>query len=132
MKSLSGCLAIMWLFQALSPTPAGAQAKEGGLQPMDIFHIQYADDPRISPDGKSIVYVRTFSDVTTDEKYSNLWIINYDGSGDRPLTAGNHLDSSPRWSADGIRVLYASDADGSTQLYVRWMDSGQTTKITNL
>jgi dipeptidyl aminopeptidase/acylaminoacyl peptidase len=40
--------------------------------------------------------------------------------------------SSPRWSPDGTRLAYVSAADGSPQLYVRWMDSGQTALLTNL
>src|SRR3989442_1954341 len=30
------------------------------------------------------------------------------------------------------RIAYVSDADGRTQIYVRWMDTGQTARITNL
>ena len=39
---------------------------------------------------------------------------------------------SPRWSPDGTRLAYVSAAEGSPQLYVRWMDSGQTALLTNL
>ncbi|MEE8169016.1 MAG: S9 family peptidase, partial [Phycisphaerae bacterium] len=33
---------------------------------------------------------------------------------------------------DGTRLVYSSDRDGSSQLYLRWMDTGQTTKLTNV
>jgi len=68
----------------------------------------------------------------TDKRYSNLWIINSDGTDHRPLTTGNRSDSSPRWSPDGTRLAYLSDADGKQQIYIRWMDTGQTARITNL
>jgi len=68
----------------------------------------------------------------TDKRYSNLWIINSDGTDHRPLTTGNRSDSSPRWSPDGMRLAYLSDADGKQQIYIRWMDTGQTARITNL
>ena len=112
--------------------PASAQQKSDRLQPMDIFNIQSVGDPQISPDGKRIVYVRRFADIMTDKYYSNLWIVGFDGSDNRPLTSGSHSDSSPRWSPDGGRIIYVSDQDGKGQIYMRWMDTGQTARITNL
>src|SRR5215471_2738035 len=112
--------------------PASAQQRNDRLQPMDIFNIQSVADPQISPDGKKIVYVRRFADITTDKYYTNLWIVSFDGSDNRPLTTGNHMDGSPRWSPDGNRIIYTSNEDGKSQIYMRWMDTGQTAKISNL
>ncbi|MBA7631812.1 MAG: hypothetical protein GH143_02755 [Calditrichaeota bacterium] len=102
------------------------------FQPIDVFQLEYASDPQISPDGQKIVYVRNFMDIMKDRRRSNLWIINFDGSNHRPLTTGNVNTRSPRWSPDGSCLLYVSSEEGSSQLYVRWMDTGQTAKITNL
>jgi acylaminoacyl-peptidase len=114
------------------PAPVPAQDNSHKLTAMDEFQLQIATDPQISPDGKKIVYVRGFADTMTDKRYANLWIINADGSDHRPLTSGNRTDGSPRWSPDGTRLAYLSDADGKMQIHVRWMDSGQTARITNL
>src|SRR5713101_7352133 len=114
------------------PVLVSAQDSSHKITAMDEFQLQLATDPQISPDGKKIVYVRRFADTMTDKRYANLWIINADGSDHRPLTTGNRSDSSPRWSTDATRIAYLSDADGKQQIYVRWMDSGQTARITNL
>jgi len=37
---------------------AGAQELPDRLEPMDVFRVQVASDPQISPDGKRIVYSR--------------------------------------------------------------------------
>ncbi|MDX1981076.1 MAG: S9 family peptidase [Bryobacteraceae bacterium] len=104
-----------------------------GLQPPDVFELESATDPRISPDGRHVVYVRGFADIGTDQRHSNLWIVNTDGSGHRPLTTGNYTDTSPRWSPDGTRLLYLSNREGGgNQIYMRWMDSGQTAKLTSI
>ena len=124
--------AVAVAFLLLAGVSARAQEKSDRLSAMDIFNLQYAADPQISPDGARIVYVRNFADVQSDKNYSNLWIINFDGSDDRALTTGNFSDTSPRWSPDGTRLAYLSDRDGKTQIYVRWMDTGQTAKLTNL
>ncbi len=120
------------ILSALLASLALAQQKSDRLTPMDVFHLQYAADPQISPDGKRIVYTRQFSDVIADKRESNLWIINLDGTEDRALTTGNYSDSAARWSPDGTRIAYISDRDGKPQIYVRWMDSGQTAELTDL
>ena len=116
----------------VSSSAVWAQDSSHKLTAMDEFQLQLPTDPQISPDGKKIVYVRRFADPMTDKRYSNLWIINADGTDHRPLTTGNRSDASPRWSPDGLRLAYLSDADGKQQIYIRWMDTGETARITNL
>jgi len=83
----------------------------GRLRLIDVFELEWASDPQISPDGEAIVYVRNFMDVMSDRRRSNLWMVRADGSDHRPLTTGLANDSSPRWSPDGKRLLYASSSD---------------------
>ena len=128
---IAGTFLAAVLLLASSPV-LRAQDSANRLTAMDEFQLQTATDPQISPEGKKIVYVRRFADSMTDKRYSNLWTINTDGSDHRPLTTGNRADVSPRWSPDGTRIAYLSDTDGKQQLYVRWMDTGQTARITNL
>jgi dipeptidyl aminopeptidase/acylaminoacyl peptidase len=108
-------------------TPADASR----FQPLDVFELEWASDPRISPDGSQIVYVRNYMDVRTDRRRSDLWTVSTDGSHHRPLTHGGSA-RSPRWSPDGTRILYLSAEDGSPQLWVHWMDTGRDAPITRL
>ena len=114
------------------PSAAAGLPDAQRLQSIDVFQLEYADDVRISPDGNQIVYVRTSFDIMTDRARRNLWIVNADGTDNRPLRSEPKSFSSPRWSPDGTRLAYVSAAEGSPQLYVRWMDSGQTALLTNL
>ncbi|HSR42923.1 MAG TPA: S9 family peptidase, partial [Longimicrobiales bacterium] len=124
---------------ALGPGVASAAPQETTqtathLQPADVFGLEWAGDPRVSPDGSRVVYVRNFFDVMTDRGRSNLWLVDVDGSAHRPLTTGNESDASPRWSPDGDRLVYVSSrGEEGAELWVRWMDaSQQEAKITNL
>lgn len=99
----------------------------------DVFQLQTAASPQISPDGKRIVYQRNYADVMTDRRYSNLWIINFDGSGNHPLTTGRFSDSGAKWSPDGSQIAFVSDRDGGNgQVWRMWVESGQMAKVTNL
>lgn len=98
----------------------------------DYFDLEGVGDVQISPDGSKIIYVRNFMDVMTDRRCSNLWIINFDGTDNRPLTSGLYNDSSPRWSPDGSQIIFVSTRDGKPQIYKRWMNTGETVMLTNL
>jgi dipeptidyl aminopeptidase/acylaminoacyl peptidase len=123
--------AALALLGALVVAPVVA-AQAPPLQPADLFQLQYATDPAISPDGQWIVYVRHWNDVMTDRRYSNLWVVKADGSEHRPLTSGKVNDGSPAWSPDGKRLAYVSTQSGRPQIYVRWMDTGVTYPVTNV
>ena len=94
----------------------------------DVFELEYASDPQISPDGKTVVYVRNSMDIMTDLNNRRLWRINVDGTDHRPLNQTKQSESSPRWSPDGKKLLYTSGG----QIVVRWMDNGQTAALTHL
>ena len=102
------------------------------LHSIDVFQLEYTDDVQISPDGSRIVYVRVSHDIMTDRARRNLWMVNADGTNNRPLRSEAKNFMSPRWSPDGTRLAYVSAAEGSPQLYVRWIDTGQTALLTNL
>ncbi len=111
---------------------SGVFAQSNKLTINDIFNLEVVSDPQISPDGRRVIYTRGFSDIMTDRRCSNLWIVNIDGSDHRPLTTGNYSDTGARWSPDGKQIAYISNRDGAPQVYRRWMDSGETAKLTNV
>jgi dipeptidyl aminopeptidase/acylaminoacyl peptidase len=72
----------------------------------DLFKFVWTADPRISPDGKQVVYVRVTVNEKKDGYDTALWTVAADGSEPaRPFTSGPH-DSSPRWSPDGTRISF--------------------------
>jgi len=116
-------------FLCLSP---GHGQVETNLQLTDLFSLEYVSDPQISPDGTKIIYVRNFKDIMTDKNLSNLWIVNFDGSNNRPLTTGNQNDSYPRWSHKGDKIIFKSNKeDDKTKLYMMWMDTREIAPLTN-
>ncbi|MEO1046143.1 MAG: S9 family peptidase [Pseudomonadota bacterium] len=91
----------------------------------DVFELEWADDPRISPDGQQALYLRRFNDIMTDRTLAHVWLVNLDGSGHQPLLADGGSYRSPRWSPDGTRIAYMKRVDGRTGLYVHYLGSGR-------
>src|ERR1700674_3166189 len=113
------------------PALCVAQKVKPVLKPLDVFDLQWVSDPQISPDSRSIAYVRMGFDIKTDRPRGVVWLIGVDGKHARPLSSAA-TSSAPRWSPDGTRLAYlGAGADGSTQLFVYWSESGATAAISN-
>lgn len=131
-------VALLLFTAALPFAPVGAQEKapagpSRSFTGSDLFGIEQAADPQISPDGNLIAYVRRSADIMTDRIRSTIWLIDTRTGSQAPLAAGPGSHSSPRWSPDGSRLAYVSAVEGqSPQLFVRWQASGETARITGL
>jgi acylaminoacyl-peptidase len=135
-------MALVWMSAAVAgvlagagfTSPAWAQNTER-FELTDVFELEWASDPQISPDGRRIVYVRNSFDVMTDRRISDLWIIGADGSNHRALTSLPGSEASPRWSPDGSRILYVSngdDEDGAKRLWLRWVGTDDRALLATL
>ena len=147
MTSVRGSLAVVSITQVLAvaaafsqqpssarpsaPPPAAAKPGSDLFQPMDMFGLEWASDPQISPDGKRVAYVRNSVDVMKDRRRSQIWLVNTDGTDHRPLSSGTG-EFAPRWSPDGRRLVYAGSDGDSVQLFVRWLDTGATARLAQL
>ncbi|MET3827009.1 dipeptidyl aminopeptidase/acylaminoacyl peptidase [Sphingomonas sp. PvP055] len=110
--------------QNASPAEAPTRAFTGA----DLFGLAIAADPQISPDGRTIVYVRRSADVMTDRMQSSLWLIDVASGRQTPFATQG---SNPRWSPDGTRVAYAAADGDRSQLFVRWLSSGSSARVTS-
>ena len=119
------------LLALMALSPLGFAAKPG-LTSDTVWEMRSVADPQITRDGARVVYVLGWNDKMVDQKYSNLWIVSADGKDNRPLTTGAFTDSSPRLSPDGTRLAYLSNRGGKTQIWVRWLASGQEAQITDV
>lgn len=96
----------------------------------DYFDWEDVSAPALSPDGRQIIYTRTWIDKLNDRRESSVWIMNADGTKNRFLVKG----ADARWSPDGSRIAYVAPGEpGGAQIWVRYMDAeGATTQITRL
>ena len=109
-----------------------AQSEKLPFQPLDVFNLEWASDPQISPDGSQIVYRRNGFDIMKDKSRGNLWIIDADGSSNRKLTSREVNESQARWSPNGDRIAFVSSTDEGSELYMYWTDTGQIAKLSQL
>lgn len=122
----------LFILLLIMPLTTVLSAQEQHFDYLDVFDLQLVGNPQISPDGNTIIYQRQQYDVKTDRGYSNLWTISFTGEHHQALTSGKNSYGNVRWSPDGSKIAYTSTEEGSNQIFIRWMDSGETTSLTNL
>ncbi|GAA0367354.1 S9 family peptidase [Bowmanella denitrificans] len=109
-----------------------SMAQNNKFSAEDIFELEYASDVQISHDGGHIAYVRSGYDIMTDGHRSSVWLFDLDKQSNVPLLADGHQYSQPRWSPDGKKLAYVSDASGSRQLHLYWLDEDKSAVLTQL
>ncbi|WP_043960467.1 alpha/beta hydrolase family protein [Alteromonas mediterranea] len=127
-----GALALSSPVFANSQSDEATSEKNTFFQSEDIFNLEYVSEVQVSPNGKYIAYVRRSNDIMSDSSRANVWLASVDGKSHRPLLSSKKSYYSIRWSPDGSRLAYLSNEEGKPQLYVRWMDTGQTALVTNV
>jgi len=125
-------LTVALLMQA-SPAPAAEAAPAPALfAPMDVFKLEWADHPQLSPDAKHVVYERVRFDVMKDRKRAQLWLADSEGRGQRALLSDSADQRGAKWSPDGKRIAYVATSEGKAQIHVLWLDASASSAITHL
>ncbi len=101
------------------------------IAPTDLYHLAAVEDPRISPDGAWIAFVRRTRREHDNATVRAIWLVRPDGSGLRQFTSGVKPDTSPRWSPDGRWLAFVSTRrDDKPQIYLIPADGGEAQPLT--
>src|SRR5712691_1943704 len=109
----------------------------------DVLDLVQVSAPRISPDGRRVLYtVSELGKWKDNKRVTSIWIADADGSNARRFLA-NEKDRSPAWAPDGRSVAFLSSRDAAsggrdaevgdngTQVYVIPVDGGEASKLTD-
>lgn len=96
----------------------------------DYLNYETVSNARLSPDGKQILFSRTWIDKINDSRPTDLWIMNADGSQARFFLKG----SNGLWSPEGKRVAFTKEGDPKgSQIFIKYLGvEGEPTQITRL
>lgn len=124
-----GLTTSLWA-QAPTPRPMGI---------VDLLNLPRIAEPRVSPDGRSVLYTRAASDWKTGRRVTHIWRGSVGGGAGSSasvsptqLTNGQEGETSPRWSPDGKTIAFlAKRGDNEfNQLYLLSADGGEAQQLT--
>ncbi len=125
MKSLAIALSLVILLAAT----ATAQTWDPEMQ----LKFKAVGSPRVSPDGKRVVYTVNETVMTPDksEFVTQIWMANIDTKKNVQLTFGDKSSTNPKWSPDGNWLAFTSNRkDNRNQLYVLSLSGGEAEPLT--
>jgi dipeptidyl aminopeptidase/acylaminoacyl peptidase len=99
----------------------------------DLLAAVRVSEPQLSPDGRTVVYVRTTTDLARGKRNADIWAVPADGSGaPKLLIGGDKAENSPRWAPDGRHLAFISTRDGDPQIYLADAGGGSITQVTKV
>ena len=120
-----------------SQSSAEEAAESALLSARDTLRINGVSAPRISPDGRWVLFTQTERDMESEDlgRVSQIWRVRVDGEMRRQLTRAAKGASSPRWFPQGDRIAFRSDRDAgeepNDQVYVLYTDGGEAWAATD-
>lgn len=130
MIRFAAALAVFTLTSAAFAEPLRAPARH--FSAADVFNLEYADNPQISPDGRRVAYERVSADIMTDQFRRSIWLVDEFGQNHRPLVQGPGGYSSPVWAPDGRAIAYNASENGVSELRVFYLDTQRSAMLARL
>lgn len=87
---------------------SAASPKRRLIQRDDLLKYIQVSDPRISPSGNFIAFVRKHVNVEKNEYVTNIWMADTNGDEPPRQFSNGGKDSHPRFDADGQRLAFIS------------------------
>jgi hypothetical protein len=83
--------------------------------------------PSWSPDGNDMAFIH----YTLEEGNFEIWVMNADGSCPVDVTNDPAADEWPAWSPDGTKIAFASNRDGSNDIFLIDPNGANPVNLTN-
>jgi dipeptidyl aminopeptidase/acylaminoacyl peptidase len=122
----------VWLLVLMLIPAAGVFGQKRAFTIEDLYRVKGVSDIQVSPDGKSVMYTLTTSDLPRAKRVSHIWVMDIDGRNARQVTQSEKGENSARFSPDGTTILFVSAREGNPSLYLMPLRGGEARRLTDI
>ncbi len=121
------------IIAASAALPLGASGghEKRAFELTDVYRTATVGSPTISPDGEHVAFSVRRYDLEKDESWSEIWLMDADGSDPRQMTQGRKHDTNPQFTPDGEEILFVSNRSGEGQLFLIPLAGGEARQLTD-
>ena len=116
---------------ASGPAASGSAQAKRPMTFMDLLNIPRVIDPQLSGDGRTIAFTLLNADWKLGRRLPQVWRVNTDGTGLKPLTKIEGGALSERWSPDGSTLAVLAQVKGQMQIQLLPADGGDPKPLSN-
>lgn len=130
MKSLAVASLLVLLFASAAVTQTPVE-----WSPEMQVKLKGVASPRVSPDGKRVVYTVSDAMMTADksEYVSQIWLATIANKQNVQLTFGDKSSTNPKWSPDGNWIAFTSNRkDNKNNIYLLNLNGGEAEPLTDV
>ena len=134
MKTLATAAIFLGLV-VLFASAVTAQTSAVAWDPEMQLKVRAVGTPRVSPDGKRMVYTVSEA-LTTPEKsefVTQIWMATIAAKQNVQITFGDKSSTNPKWSPDGNWIAFTSNRkDNKNNLYLLSLNGGEAEPLTDV
>ena len=108
-----------------------AQENKRPMTIEDTFKFARVSGPRISPDGKHVLYTVSKADWEQNGYVTHIWRVGSNGMENVQLTRGDKSCGNQRWSPDGKQIAFTTSRSGKNQIWLMSNSGGEAWQLTD-
>lgn len=106
--------------------------KSDKMTPEVLWSFGRLSEVALSPDGSTVVYGVTYTNISENKSYTDLYTVPAIGGEVKQITNTKFNEAQPGWRPDGQKISFLSSESGSMQLWEMNIDGSARKQITDV
>lgn len=102
------------------------------MTPEVLWSFGRLSEVALSPDGSTVVYGVTYTNISENKSYTDLYTVPAKGGEVKQITNTKFNEAQPGWRPDGQKITFLSSESGSMQLWEMNIDGSARKQITDV
>ncbi len=102
------------------------------MSPEVLWSFGRLSEVALSPDGSTVVYGVTYTNISENKSYTDLYTVPAIGGEVKQITNTKFNEAQPGWRPDGQKISFLSSESGSMQLWEMNIDGSARKQITDV